>query len=111
MDQSDLGKRIRLARERIGMSQEVLAERVERDQKAISEYETGKRKLPAVELPLYAVALGVPVIYFFDGDFQIDELDQVLLKEFHGLSTHEDKRAAIEAIRLISEVVRRYTGS
>ena len=111
MDQRELGKRIRRARERIGMSQEALAESVERDQKAISEYETGKRKLPAIELPTYAHALGVPISYFFDDEFHVDDLDQLLLQEFHFLSELEDRQAAIQAVRLISEVVRRHPTS
>lgn len=109
MDQWELGQRIRRARERIALSQEALAEAVKRDQKAISEYENGKRKLPAIELPTYAHALGVPISYFFDDAFPIDDLDQLLLQEFHVLSSKDDKQTAIQAVRLISGVVRRYS--
>lgn len=108
VDQAELGKRIRRARERIGMSQEALAEAVARDQKAVSEYENGKRKLPATEIPNYASVLGVSVSYFFEGDFQIDELDQVLLQEFHTLPTSEDRQAAVQAVRIISNTVKRH---
>jgi transcriptional regulator with XRE-family HTH domain len=109
VDQKELGERIRQARERIHMSQEALAEVIKRDQKAISEYETGKRKLPAVELPTFSLALGVPVSYFFENEFRVDELDQLLLQEFHVLTTPDDRQAALQAVRLISEVVRRYS--
>lgn len=108
MDQAELGLRIRRARERIGMSQETLAEAVKRDQKAVSEYENGKRKLPATEIPLYASVLGVPITYFYEGDFQADDLDQLLLQEFHTLRTTEDKYAAIQAVQIISAVVKRH---
>jgi transcriptional regulator with XRE-family HTH domain len=91
------------------MSQEEFAHQVERDQKAVSEYENGKRKLPATELPTFARVLGVPVSYFFEGEFQADELDQLLLQEFHTLPTTEDRRTAIQAIRLISDTVKRHT--
>lgn len=111
VDQAELGKRIRRARERIGMSQEGLAEAVERDQKAISEYESGKRKLPATDIPTFATVLGVPFSYFFEGEFELDELDQVLLREFHTLPTIEDKHSALQAVRLISDTVRRHTTS
>jgi transcriptional regulator with XRE-family HTH domain len=107
----ELGQRIRRARERINMSQEALATAVERDQKAVSEYENGKRKLPATELPTFARVLGIPVSYFFEGDYQVDDLDQLLLQEFHTLHTSEDKHAAIQAVRLISDTVKRYTSS
>ena len=109
MDQKELGSRIRRARERIGVSQEALAEAVNRDQKAISEYENGKRKLPAVEVPTYARALGVPISYFFEDEMQLDELDQVLLRAFHVLDSQDDRSAAIQAVRLISDVVKRHT--
>lgn len=108
VNQRELGLRIRRARERIGISQEALADVIERDQKAISEYENGKRKLPAIELPTYARALGVPISYFFDENFQIDDLDQLLLQEFHFLDNQDDKQAAIQAVRLISSVVKRH---
>ncbi|MBE7512720.1 MAG: helix-turn-helix transcriptional regulator [Anaerolineales bacterium] len=109
MDQVELGLRIRRARERIGMSQESFSEAVKRDQKAVSEYENGKRKLPATELPTFARVLGVPVSYFFEGDFQVDDLDQLLLQEFHTLPTQEDKQAAIQAVQLISDTIKRHS--
>lgn len=109
MDQVELGKRIRQARERIGMSQEALAEGVARDQKAVSEYENGKRKLPATDIPLFARVLGVPVSYFFDGEFQEDQLDQLLLQVFHTLPSAEDKQAAIQVIQVISDTAKRHS--
>lgn len=109
VDQRELGKRIRQARERIGMSQEGLAEAVQRDQKAVSEYETGKRKLPAIDIPTFASVLGVPYSYFFEGELHLDELDQVLLQEFHTLPTQEDRQTALQAVRLISATVHRHT--
>ena len=45
MDATWLGFRIRQARERRGLSQEDLAAAVSKDQRAISEYEAGNRKL------------------------------------------------------------------
>lgn len=109
VNQVELGKRIRQARERIGMSQEALAEGVARDQKAVSEYENGKRKLPATELPSFARVLGVPVSYFFEGEFELNDLDQILLQVFHSLPTHDDKYTAIQAIQLLVETIKRHS--
>lgn len=111
LNQFELGIRIRRARERISMSQEALAEAVKRDQKAVSEYENGKRKLPATELPIFAQALGVPASYFLEGEFSVDDLDQLLLQEFHRLPTLEDKQTALQAVRLISDTVQRHYSS
>jgi len=111
VDQVELGKRIRHARERINMSQEALAEGVARDQKAVSEYENGKRKLPATDLPVFARVLGVPVSYFFEGEFQEDQLDQLLLQVFHTLPSPEDKQAAIQVVQVISDTAKRHKSS
>ena len=108
VNQSELGQRIRQARERIGMTQEELAEAVERDQKAVSEYENGKRKLSATDLAIYARALGVDITYFFDGELHVDQLDQLLLQEFHSLPTEADKQSAIHAVQIISDTVKRH---
>lgn len=111
VNQAELGQRIRATRERVGMSQEQLADAVERDQKAISEYENGKRKLAATELAVFARVLGVPISYFYEGEYHIDELDQLLLQEFRSLPTTQDKQAAIQIVRIISTTIKRNTSS
>ena len=55
-----LGQRIRTAREAQGLSQEEFAARISRDQRAVSEYENGKRKITVTDLPRLAEVLGVP---------------------------------------------------
>lgn len=100
-----LGARIRQARERLGMTQETLAERCEKDQRAISEYEHGKRRLSAVDLPLFAQALGVSLLYFFEGEISRHDLDAALLQEFERLPTPQAKRSAIALMRLFSDAL------
>lgn len=65
------GEKIRIARERKGLSQEALAAAVqllglEINQKAISRVETGQRVLPDYELSYYAKALGVDVLWLLE---------------------------------------------
>lgn len=100
-----LGARIREARERLGLSQDELAELVSRDQAAISAYENGKRKVSAVDLPLFAQALEVSVLHFFEGEITPDDLDRAILHEFRQLPTVEAKRSAIDVLRTLSKVV------
>lgn len=107
--QAEIGQHIQKARDRVGMSQRDLADAVGKDQKAIYEYETGKRKVSAIELVNFARVLGVPISYFYEGQFQSDELDQTLLQEFHTLPTDEDKNAAIQSVRLLSDAIKRHT--
>lgn len=62
------GERIRIAREKLGLSQEQLAVKLqlsslEINQKAISRIETGLRVVPDYELPFFADALGVGILW------------------------------------------------
>lgn len=105
LDAKDLGARIREARERIGMSQEGLAQAVSKDQGAISEYESGKRRLAAVDLPDFARALQVSLLYFYQGDMVETDIDRRLLEEFQQIPTLRLKESAIELVRVFSEAV------
>ncbi len=65
------GERVRLARERAGLSQEQLAaklqvEEINVTQKAISRVETGVRVIPDYELPALAKVLQVSVPWLLD---------------------------------------------
>jgi transcriptional regulator with XRE-family HTH domain len=100
LDAKLLGARIREARERMGLSQEDLASLVSKDQGAISEYESGKRKLAASDLPTFANALRVSLLYFYEGEISGYDLDQAMLSEFHQLPNAETKQAAIEIMRV-----------
>lgn len=65
------GKRVRLAREQAGLSQEQLAaklqvEEINVTQKAISRLETGLRVVPDYELPALAKVLQVSVLWLLD---------------------------------------------
>lgn len=105
LDAKLLGERIRLARERRGMSQNELASQVEKDQKAISAYERGKRKLAVTDLVEIARVLGEPILFFFEGSLETKDLDRELLEEFRRIPTLEGKRALIEITRTFVEAV------
>jgi transcriptional regulator with XRE-family HTH domain len=110
LDAKTLGNLIRQARERQGLSQEDFAVLISRDQRAVSEYENGKRRIAVTDLPTFAEALGVPVIYFYGGTIDVDELDHALLTEFHRLSTHEAKLSAIKILQEFSSALERGSG-
>lgn len=105
--QTEIGQRIRRARERIGLSQEEFAHAVNKDQRAISEYENGKRKVSASELSSFASVLSVPISYFYEGDFQIDEIDQMMLQEFHKLPSDEAREAVLQVIRIFANTLKK----
>lgn len=100
----ELGQRIRTAREELGLSQEEFAARIERDQRAVSEYENGHRRIWVTDLPVIAQALGMPLSYFYEGKVTEDGLDTLLLDEFHRLPTDGAKQTAIKMLRLFHEL-------
>ncbi len=62
------GERVRVAREKLKLSQEQLAARIQLrghalSQKAVSRVETGERIVPDFEVPLFAQALGVDPLW------------------------------------------------
>lgn len=107
-DLSLFGKRIKNARERIGLSQEQLAKELRRDQRSISQYENGRRKVLITDLPLFAKVLHVPIAYFFE-DIEVegipDQFDTKLLIEFHRLDKDDHKTTAIKLVRLFSDAI------
>lgn len=106
MNAKILGGRIRLARERLSMSQDDLASAVGKDQRAISEYENGKRKLAATELPQFASTLQVPILFFFEGESALEDLDRVLLEEFHRFDTREARQSIVDVVRILAGMAR-----
>ncbi len=61
-----IGRRLRTAREQADLTQEALAERIERSPEAVSNIERGV-SLPTLDtLDRIAAALNVPLVYFLD---------------------------------------------
>lgn len=63
----NVGHRVRNRRVLIGMSQEVLAEKIGLTFQQVQKYELGKNRISASMLWRIAEALDVPVSFFFDG--------------------------------------------
>lgn len=103
--QAEIGARIRQAREHISLSQEDFAVAVGKDQRAISEYENGKRKIAAADLENFGHILLVPVSYFFDGELKLDSLDQLMLHEMRKLPSFSSRQAAIKMIQIFVAAV------
>lgn len=103
MDNKTLGARLKAARERLGLTQEALVERLGKKTVAsISEYENGKRRLAAADLPDFARALQVPVSYFYADVLTEDDLEGALMDWFRQLPT---PRTRDYAYRLIQNVI------
>jgi transcriptional regulator with XRE-family HTH domain len=100
LDNALLGERIRIARERKELSQEEFAVRIKRDQRAVSLYERGKRRIAASDLPLLADVLDVPLMYFYEGESVLDDIDAAMQDELRHLPNSEAKRTALELVRV-----------
>ena len=100
----ELGQRIRTAREARGLSQEEFAARISRDQRAVSEYENGHRRLWATDLPTIAQALDMPLSYFYEEKLTPEGLEAMLLREFGRLPSERTKQTAIQIMRLLSDL-------
>jgi transcriptional regulator with XRE-family HTH domain len=108
MDSATFGARVRAARERLGISQDELATRVSKDQRAISEYETGRRRMFVNDLPLFCEVLQVPYAYFFTETLTEDDLTERLLLEFQQLPDDEARQTAIDLVRRFRKYAARH---
>jgi transcriptional regulator with XRE-family HTH domain len=74
----ELGKRIRLRRCEMDMSQEDLGNKLGLSFQQIQKYEKGTNRVGAARLQLIADILGVPVTFFYEGDAKSKEVDSLL---------------------------------
>jgi transcriptional regulator with XRE-family HTH domain len=102
LDAKQFGVRLRQAREQLGLSQEDLAVLVGKDQRSISEYETGKRRLSVTDLPALAAALKVSILFFFDESEDKPELEQAVLYYFHVLPTPAAQHTAVDILQILA---------
>lgn len=75
----DMGKRIRRARIDSGLTQEELAQAIQRRQASVSDIENGKMEMTVVTLAMMANTLEKPISYFFP-DWLMDVLQPEEMK-------------------------------
>lgn len=68
-----VGKKLRLRRKLLGLSQESLASAVGVTFQQVQKYERGVNRVSASRLSEFAGALKVPIVYFFEGMNNSDE--------------------------------------
>jgi transcriptional regulator with XRE-family HTH domain len=107
LDMKPFGQRLRQAREEKGLSQEEFAALISKDQRAVSEYEHGKRRVSAVDLPVFARVLDVSLLYFYQDVTNPNDLEMAMLQQFRRIPTTEAQKAAIEIMRVFSNVLER----
>lgn len=107
-----LGRRLQLTREQAAITQEETANELGVTPSAISQYESGKRRVDALTLDHLARLYGVPVSYLLGQDRSKPEWEEILQRQSEELST-AGKRGISELIEKIHqfEELFRVTGS
>ena len=77
----DMGKRIRLRRVEMGMSQDGLGEALGVSFQQVQKYEKGVNRVSASRLEQIAGALDVPVSFFFGGSVKEREVETLLFAD------------------------------
>lgn len=97
-----ISKKIREAREQLGLTQKDLAAHLKRTSAAISDLERGKVQVTAVDLHKLASVLKKPLEYFYGEDFGGKDLEDLV-----GLmrrTTPEDRKNSIDFLRAILQL-------
>ena len=74
----ELGMRIRLRRVEIDISQTGLADKLGVSFQQVQKYEKGVNRVGAARLQQIAIALDVPITFFYDGDGKSREVESLL---------------------------------
>jgi transcriptional regulator with XRE-family HTH domain len=110
-----IGEKVKFRRQDIGMSQERLAELVGVSFQQVQRYENGRNKISVERIQQIAIALSIPVAYFFDDAVPapiISDLDEeyahsaeekTLLKYFGKVSSKSARQFVITAARLAAK--------
>ena len=75
----EIGRRIRLRRLEIGISQKELADKLGVTFQQVQKYETGHDRVGAARLQQIAKVLGVDIPFFYDGDGKKPAVDSLLV--------------------------------
>ena len=109
---SDIGKAICYRRLELGLTQHILAERVEVSGQQIQRYEYGKNKINVDILQRIARALEVPVAYFFNirvvtepvhkGEV-LSQMEQMMVETFRTIGNDEVRKLMVNLLKTAAE--------
>ena len=99
-----VGKKLRLKRSILGLSQEAVGKKIGVTFQQIQKYERGINRMGASRLYDFANVLGVPIAYFFEGygEYTMDDHASMALHESEASSYEAEKvnnRETIEVMR------------
>jgi transcriptional regulator with XRE-family HTH domain len=97
----EIGYRLRVMRQKAGLSQEQLAEMLAITSQQIQKYESGKSKLNTDRLQQVAQALSVPLMAFFtdqDGNIPIGNSERVLIESYRAIRNQEVQESVLKIV-------------
>lgn len=106
MDYIVFGENLRLIREAAGLTQDDLAEKARKSQKAISKIENGGQRIYLDDLFNFADALNVPTAKLLTGQMALDDFDELIIAEVHKLDTIEARQTLLKVIQTFCDFVR-----
>ncbi len=86
IDQVELGKRLKQAREACGMTQDQAGQEMEMARATVAQIESGKRTVSGLELSRFSYLYARDIREFFSDEFSADSLASVLLRAEDGAS-------------------------
>jgi Zn-dependent peptidase ImmA (M78 family)/transcriptional regulator with XRE-family HTH domain len=104
IDQSELGRRIRQAREACGMTQEEVAERLGVSRPTVAQIELGNRAVSSLELDKLAYLFARDIREFLADDFAEDDVVRALFRSHREASEEGFNDALRECIKLGKEL-------
>lgn len=109
----EIGEKVRKRRQKVGLSQERLAEILSVSYQQVQRYENGSNKLNVENLQLIAQALMVPVAYFFQeqypqsvaetGPVYESEEEKNLIRHFRKIDNKAGRRMVVDVARLAAK--------
>jgi transcriptional regulator with XRE-family HTH domain len=107
----ELGKRIRLRRVEIDISQTELADKLGVSFQQVQKYEKGVNRVGAARLQQIATALDVPITFFYSGDGKAREVESLLfidssfsLRLLRAYSKMKDQAVQRQFVSLIESI-------
>lgn len=106
MDAAELGKRLREARERVGLNQDVAAQVIGAPRSAISLMESGQRSVSTLELSKLATLYGRRLSAFFEESSEFESVGLLLRRTVDSQISEEERAGILEALALWEEGAR-----
>lgn len=106
IDQAELGRRLRQAREACGLTQDEVAEKLSVARPTVAQMELGNRAVNSVELDRLAYLYARDIREFLAEDFSEDEVVRALFRSEAGTAQEGVRRALQDCIALGHELTR-----